>query len=98
MLGDKSDVTEDDLKEMVYLEQVSLDIYTCNRPTFQVISEGLRCMSLPSTSRFCTETYKIPDSDFTVPKGMKVIIPSVSDKEIDSKNVLHISEPGRLTF
>ena len=29
MLGDKSDVTEDDLKEMVYLEQVHIDIYTC---------------------------------------------------------------------
>ena len=54
-----------------------------------MISEGLRYMSLPSTSRFCTETYKIPDSDFTVPKGMKVIIPTVSQVEIDSINVLN---------
>merc|ERR1712181_194667 len=42
----------------------------------QVISEGLRYMVLPNTARYCTETYKIPDSDFTVPKGMKVIIPT----------------------
>ena len=44
----------------------------------QVISEGLRYMCLSHTSRYCTESYKIPDSDFTIPKGMKVIIPTVS--------------------
>jgi len=62
VLGDKSEVTEEDLKELVYLEQV--------------ISEGLRYMCLSHTSRYCTESYKIPDSDFTIPKGMKVIIPT----------------------
>jgi len=62
VLGEKSDVTEEDLKEMVYLEQV--------------LSEGLRYMVLPNTSRYCTRTYKIPDSDFTIPKGMKVLIPT----------------------
>jgi len=41
-----------------------------------VLSEGLRYMVLPNTSRYCTRTYKIPDSDFTIPKGMKVLIPT----------------------
>jgi len=61
VLGEKRDVTEEDLKEMVYLEQV--------------ISEGLRYMAIPNTARYCTRTYKIPDSDFTIQKGMKVLIP-----------------------
>ena len=78
MLGEKSDVTEEDLKEMVYLEQVCDPRYlNLRRLTFQVLSEGLRYMVLPNTSRYCTRTYKIPDSDFTIPKGMKVLIPTV---------------------
>ena len=78
MLGNKSDVTEEDLREMVYLEQVctrNLDFVISS--TYQVISEGLRYMVLPNTSRYCTKAYKIPDSDFTIPKGMKVMIPTV---------------------
>ena len=78
MLGTKSDVTEEDLREMVYLEQVcaqNLDFVISS--TYQVISEGLRYMVLPNTSRYCTKAYKIPDSDFTIPKGMKVMIPTV---------------------
>ena len=43
----------------------------------QVISEGLRYMAIPNTARYCTRTYKIPDSDFTIQKGMKVLIPIV---------------------
>ena len=78
MLGKKSDVTAEDLKEMVYLEQVRAPKSRfCSSSTFQVISEGLRYMVLPNTSRYCTEAYNIPDSNFTIPKGMKVLIPTV---------------------
>ena len=52
-----------------------------------MISEGLRYMVLPNTARYCTETYKIPDSDFTVPKGMKVIIPTVRPVFVKLVNV-----------
>ena len=89
MLGEKSDVTAEDLKEMVYLEQVRAPTSRfCSSSTFQVISEGLRYMVLPNTSRFCTKAYKIPDSDFTIPKGMKVMIPTVRSVFVTLSSVL----------
>lgn len=51
------------LKDMPYVEAV--------------INETLRrYASLPILNRQCTEDYKIPEMNFIIPKGMKVIIPS----------------------
>jgi len=56
-------ITYQGLKEMVYLEQV--------------IYETLRLYpSLPILTRKCTKSYKMPESDLVVEKGIRVIIPS----------------------
>ena len=65
----------------------------------QVISEGLRFICLPNTSRYCTQAFKIPDSDFIIPKGIKVIIPSVSllfyqIGLLKKKTLKHIERPA----
>ena len=33
---------------------------------------------VPNTFRMCTKDYVVPGTDFTIPKGTKVIIPIVS--------------------
>jgi len=62
VMEEKAEVTEEDLREMPYLDQV--------------LSESLRIFGLPNTSRFCTKAYTIPGTKFTVPEGMKVMIPT----------------------
>lgn len=43
------------------------------------VAETLRLYgSAHVLSRICTESYKVPDSDLTIEKGMKVIIPLFS--------------------
>lgn len=70
----EAEVTEEVLREMPYLDQVLLDRTKSASP--QVLSESLRIFSLPNTSRYCTKAYTIPGTKFTVPEGMKVMIPS----------------------
>jgi len=70
VLENKDEVMEEDLRNMPYLDQV--------------LSEGLRRMPIPNTSRYCTKEYKIPGSNFTIPKGMKVIIP-IAGIQLDSE-------------
>jgi len=62
VLEGKKHVTEEDLREMPYLDQV--------------INEGLRRVPFSNTARFCTKDYRIPGTSFTIPKGMKVMIPT----------------------
>jgi len=62
VLEGKAHVTEDDVRDMPYLDQV--------------LTEALRLIPLPNTARYCTKEYKLPGTDFTVPKGMKVMIPT----------------------
>ena len=35
---------------------------------------------VPNTFRMCTKDYAVPGTDFTIPKGTKVIIPIVSEQ------------------
>lgn len=58
---DGEDLSADDLTNMPYLEQV--------------LSEATRLACLAYTVRYCSKDYKIPDSDFVIPKGTKVFIP-----------------------
>ena len=41
-------------------------------------NEGLRLAPVAFTGRTCTKEWQIPDDDFVVPKGTRVIIPIVS--------------------
>jgi len=61
---DKSyELTEEDTRKLPYIDQV--------------LNEGLRMTSIAFTARTCTRSFQIPDSNFTIEKGMKVIIPIV---------------------
>ena len=42
------------------------------------MNEFLRMMPVPNTFRMCTKDYAVPGTDFTIPKGTKVVIPIVS--------------------
>ena len=44
------------------------------------MNEVLRMIPVPNTFRLCTKDYAVPGTDFTIPKGTKVIIPIVSDQ------------------
>ena len=44
------------------------------------MNEFLRMMPVPNTFRHCTKDYAVPGTDFTIPKGTKIIIPIVSGK------------------
>ena len=61
VIGDTENITPDQLKELKYTENC--------------INEALRFYGLISSlQRVCTKDYKIPGSDFTIPKGMPVTI------------------------
>jgi len=60
---DHTAVEQTDLNDMVYLDQV--------------LKEGTRLGCLANTARNCIKPYKIPDSDFVIPKNTRVIIPTV---------------------
>jgi len=60
-LEGKQDISHEDIGNLPYMDQV--------------INEGMRLSSFPFTMRQCTKEYTIPNSEFTIPKGMKVIIP-----------------------
>jgi len=62
-LEGKDDIMEEDMRNLPYMDQV--------------INEGMRLMPFPFTKRICTKAYKIPGSDFTIPKDMFVLIPTV---------------------
>merc|ERR1719341_2310238 len=61
VVGDREDVNEEDLGNLPYLDQV--------------MNEFLRMMPVPNTFRHCTKDYVVPGTDFTIPKGTKIIIP-----------------------
>jgi len=61
VVGDREDVNEEDLGNLTYLDQV--------------MNEFLRMMPVPNTFRHCTKDYVVPGTDFTIPKGTKIIIP-----------------------
>ena len=44
------------------------------------MNEFLRMMPVPNTFRHCTKDYAVHGTDFTIPKGTKIIIPIVSVK------------------
>ena len=59
VIGDSEIITADHLRDLKYLENV--------------INESLRFYGITKvTQRKCTKDYKIPDSDFTITKGMEV--------------------------
>jgi len=60
-LEGKEEISHGDIGNMSYMDQV--------------INEGMRLCAFPYTVRQCTKDYTIPNSQFTIPKGMKVIIP-----------------------
>lgn len=71
VMGERDDVTEEDLVNMVYLEQV--------------VCEGIRMNCVMYTFRECVKPYKVPGSEHTIPKGTRVIIPIAGlayDKDI----------------
>ena len=59
------EITQDDINNMKYLEQVLL--------------EGQRLAPLPNSGRTCTKDWQIPGDSFVVPKGTRVIIPIVGE-------------------
>ena len=44
---------------------------------------------VPNTFRMCTKDYAVPGTDFTIPKGTKVIIPIVSEQLLTFSLKLH---------
>ena len=59
VVGDSKVITSDHLRDLKYLENV--------------INEALRYYGITSnTMRLCTKDYKVPDTDFTIRKGMQV--------------------------
>lgn len=59
VIGDNEDITSDNLKDLRY--------------TDNVISEALRYYAIVNgLQRTCTKNYKIPESDFIIPKGMQI--------------------------
>ena len=62
----------------VYCVQWKLRFAWCACIYIQVLSEATRLGCLAYTVRYCSKDYKIPDSDFVIPKGTKVFIPIVS--------------------
>jgi len=57
------DLSADDITNMTYLDQV--------------LNEAQRMGCFSNTLRICSKDYKIPDSDFVIPKGTKVVIPII---------------------
>jgi len=61
VIGDSEEVTADHLKELKYTENV--------------INESLRRYFRFPVQRTCSKDYLVPDTDFTIPKGLMVNIP-----------------------
>ena len=61
---DGEDINQDDINSMKYLEQVLL--------------EGQRLAPLSNTGRTCTKDWQVPGDTFVIPKGTRVLIPTVS--------------------
>ena len=53
------------------------------------MNEVLRMIPVPNTFRMCTKDYAVPGTDFTIPKGTKVIIPIVSEQLLTFSLKLH---------
>ena len=62
--GGPDNLDYDDLSKLTYLEQA--------------LHETLRYYPTVILDRVCTKEYKVPDTDFVIPKGMPVQIPSSS--------------------
>ena len=60
-LSELPDITDADLMEMKYIEQI--------------FTESSRLGAFPFVFRTCTKDYKMPESDFVVPKGTPISIP-----------------------
>merc|ERR550517_1833525 len=61
VVGDREDINDEDIGSLPLLDQV--------------MNEFLRMMPVPNTFRMCTKDYAVPGTDFTIPKGTKVVIP-----------------------
>jgi len=61
VLGDRDEVTEEDTRNLQYLDQV--------------ISETMRMCPVFHTFRECGSPYKVPGTDYVIPSGTRVVIP-----------------------
>jgi len=64
VIGDSDEVTAEHLKELKYIENV--------------INESMRNYVTLQMMRKCTKDYRIPETDFTIPKGLRISIPPLS--------------------
>ena len=77
------EIDADDITNMKYLEQVSINIlsYFLILKYFlysKVLQEGQRLGPMPFSARMCTNDWQVPGDSFIIPKNTRVIIPIVS--------------------
>jgi len=93
VIGDSETITADHLRDLKYLENV--------------INESLRFYGITkNTQRICNKDYKIPDTDFTITKGMEVNVVSdcfanecfFNPDELDPDNFDANNNPNKFGF
>ena len=66
VMGDREDISEEDLGNLAYLDQVEL-IMCRSLKHFQVVCEGVRMVSVFYTFRECVKPYKVPGTALGTP-------------------------------
>ena len=93
VVGDSKTITAEHLRDLKYLENV--------------INEALRFYGITSNmQRICTKDYKVPDSDFTIIKGMTINVETsglaeecfFNPSELDPDNFDSSNNPNKFGF